>query len=124
MKTYTGGRNGLLAAMLAGALSLGACASSASVEGDWGSDEPGQAQLTFQGDGSVSGTDGCNRLTGRWEEGEQGEGSAQLDHLAGTLMACTDVDTWLSRADAVTVREGSLHVFDAQGVEIGTLPRQ
>lgn len=88
--------------------------------GTWGSTAAQAPNLTFTEDGNVSGTDGCNRLTGSWTaEGD----TVDLGTMASTLMACADVDTWLSGARTATVDGDTLVVRDEGGSEIGTLDR-
>ena len=88
--------------------------------GTWGSAEPGQPQLVLDGSGKLSGTDGCNRLTGSWEQ--DGE-SVSFGAVASTMMACQDVDTWLVGLTSARVDGDTLRVSDAAGKEIGTLTR-
>lgn len=112
------------AAVLTAAL-LGACASPSTAEaeavGSWGSDEPGQPQLTLERGGGLHGTDGCNRMSGSWEIVE---GHISLGPIASTRMACQGVDTWLSGVASLKVAGDVLRVFDGDGNEIGTLPRR
>ena len=66
------------AAVLAAILLLAGCAgtpSGAAVVGRWGSTSSGQPNLDIQNDGTFSGTDGCNRLSG------QGPDRRRRDHL-------------------------------------------
>ena len=109
-----------VSALMVSALLLPGCSSATSPVDDWGVDEPGQPQLTLSEDGRVSGTDGCNRLMGSWEEAGD---SIQLSEIASTLMACEGVDTWLSGAQSLKVDGDTLHVFAAGGRELGTLRR-
>lgn len=89
-----------------------------SVIGTWGSAEPGQSQLRFEEDGSVTGTDGCNRLAGKWSlENEV----VTFEQMISTMMYCEGVDTWLSAAASARVHGKALHVYDRTGQEIGTL---
>ncbi|MEE1620805.1 META domain-containing protein [Zafaria sp. J156] len=89
------------------------------VVGTWGNPtDSSLPTLEFTDDGSVTGTDGCNRLMGGWTvEG----GQVVFDALAGTMMACPDVDTWLSTAARAEREEGILRVFGPDGEQIGTL---
>lgn len=102
---------------------LVACSStdSASAAGTWGVDAPGQPQLVLADDGTLSGTDGCNRLTGSWK---QGGDRVELYPLASTMMFCEGVDTWLVMATDLEMEDQVVHVFDAEGTELGTLERQ
>lgn len=114
------------AAVALAAFGLTACGASndatdSSPVGVWGTpDAPGEPSLTFSDDGSFSGTDGCNRLAGEWTA----EGSTiDLGEMITTLMACEDVDTWLSNAATAEVSSSKLTVLDRSGTEIGELAR-
>ena len=92
-----------------------------SVVGTWGSAAPGQPQLQIAEDGSVTGTDGCNRLAGKWAlENEV----VIFQQMISTMMYCEGVDTWLSEAASARVHGKALHVYDRAGLEIGTLERE
>lgn len=92
-----------------------------SVVGTWGSAAPGQPQLRFAEDGSVSGTDGCNRLAGKWTLENK---VVIFQQMISTMMYCEGVDTWLSGAASARVHGNALHVYDRAGLEIGTLVRE
>lgn len=106
-------------------LALGGCTggsggSTTDVEGTWGSTTQSSPNLTFAPDGTVTGTDGCNRLTGSWSvDGDV----VRIERLASTEMYCEGVDTWLSNASHVALEGTSLRVSDANGSRIGTLER-
>lgn len=89
--------------------------------GTWGDrDTRGKPSLEFTDDGRYAGSDGCNNLMGSWEvEGD----TVDLGAMASTLMACEDVDTWLSQAATVVVNGDTLEVQDEDGQQIGTLDR-
>ncbi|MBM7832204.1 heat shock protein HslJ [Agromyces cerinus] len=89
--------------------------------GTWGdvatTDEP---SLAFGNGGSLSGTDGCNRLVGSWTaEGD----TVTFVEVASTRMLCEGVDTWLAALATATISGDTLTVFDESGEEIGTLDR-
>lgn len=119
-----------LAARTAAALALGlalvssasACASStpASPVGIWGVDQQGSPSLTFSQDGSVSGSDGCNRISGSWS---QSGSTITTGPMVSTMMYCEGVDTWLSQIDSATMDGDTLTVIDQDGQQIGTLER-
>src|SRR5699024_9404716 len=94
-------------------------------EGSWGSLEPGQPNLVLAADdafsGTVAGTDGCNRLTGRWRFDD---GVVRFTQMASTMMYCEGVDTWLSAAASGEVRGKKMYVFNREGNAIGTLVRR
>lgn len=118
---------GLALALLA-AGTLASCADAAgsgsgspSVEGSWGDTSDTRApSLEFAADGRVNGTDGCNRLMGNWT---QDGATVTISHLASTMMACHDVDTWLSAAATAELDGDTLAVFNTDGEPIGTLQR-
>lgn len=88
--------------------------------GTWGVDKPGEPNLTLSSDGQLSGSDGCNRLVGTWS---QTGSTVDFGEVASTMMACQNVDTWLSGLSNGRVDGTTLHVLDADGAEIGTLTR-
>jgi len=109
-----------------GGAALTACAgsggSSAPVEdvtGLWGiQDTEGIASLDLAEDGSATGTDGCNRMVGTWEQdGTQ----VAFGPWATTRMACPTVDTWLSLSVKATLEGENLVFVDQNAVELGTL---
>lgn len=93
----------------------------AEIEGTWGDDSaPGSPYLDLDDDGTLTGTDGCNRLTGEWT----GSGDViEFGPIASTRMACVDVDDWLSGARTATVSGTTMTVLGADGAEIGVLER-
>ncbi len=104
----------------AGMLVLTACGSAATAaQGTWVSPED-ETTLTFTGEGLITGTDGCNMLSGTWEE--DGD-DVTLTGLSTTEMACPGVDVWLVDPASATVEGDVLHVFDAGGTELGELSR-
>lgn len=110
-----------LCSLVLSAVFLSSCSSHTSVVGNWGVDQPQQPQLTFREDGTLGGTDGCNQMAGAWEDTGT---SVEVMELISTKMFCADVDTWLSRVQSLTIHNDTLHVFDAQGHELGTLQRR
>jgi len=102
-------------------LATGCSTSATSPVGTWGEDTSGSPSLTFAEDGTVSGTDGCNRLAGSWTQ--DGDTLDFGGSLISTLMACEDVDTWLSGITTATVDGDTLTALDADGAALGTLER-
>lgn len=88
--------------------------------GVWGdTSDSKQPSLDLTSDGSVTGTDGCNRLMGSWKEDGK---TISFGGFASTRMACAGVDTWLSQAATAKIQEdGKLAVFGQGGEVIGTL---
>lgn len=118
-------RTALLALPLA-ALFVVACGtpsegSSPNPEGTWGADAPNAPQLILAEDGSLSVTDGCNRLVGTWELHDD---RVEFSPIAFTNMFCEGVDAWLSQAAIATAQDDTLRIFDHSGEEIGSLVRQ
>jgi heat shock protein HslJ len=118
-------RKSLTAGAVGGALVLaflmtGCAPAAAPPAGTWGSSAEGEPQLVLQANGSLSGTDGCNRLTGTWSK--KGK-TVSFDDVASTRMACTGVDTWLIDLSTATIAGTTMHVLNDAGTEIGTIER-
>ena len=94
--------------------------SGAAVVGMWGSTATGQPNLDIQNDGTFSGSDGCNRLTGK---GSIDGDSITFGPIASTLMACENVDEWLGKAATGNVSGDTMTVLDDSGKTIGTLKK-
>lgn len=118
MRGTAAGIAGILAAVVAGGLL--SCAASVSAEGTWGQESAGKPQLVLEKDGSLQGTDGCNRLMGTWSAENH---KVTFEGVASTAMACEGVDDWLSGLHTATVDRDTLIVKDASGAEIGQLER-
>ncbi|MER1995925.1 MAG: META domain-containing protein [Arthrobacter sp.] len=96
-------------------------ASPAAPEGVWGNPENmREPSLELHEDGRLTGTDGCNRLMGRWV---LEDGTVRFQEVAMTMMACPDVDQWLASAASAVPTEDALLVYDGDGNQIGSLPR-
>ena len=89
--------------------------------GTWGDTaKTTEPSLELADDGGLAGTDGCNRLTGEWtQDGD----TIEFGDVASTMMACEDVDTWLSGLATGTIDGDTMTVLDADGEELGTLER-
>lgn len=120
-------RIGLVVAL--GGAALAACSSSedssgaalepSDVTGTWSqTDTEPPVDLELADDGTVSGSDGCNQLNGTWKiDGSE----VQLGPFAATMMACDNVDTWLSAATSANVDGDEMTVFNEDHKEIGVL---
>ncbi|MSR99865.1 META domain-containing protein [Arthrobacter sp. BL-252-APC-1A] len=98
-----------------------ASADASAPEGIWGNPEnTREPSLELHEDGRLTGTDGCNRLMGRWV---LEDGTVRFQEVAMTMMACPDVDQWLASAASAVPSEDTLLVYDGAGNEIGTLTR-
>lgn len=121
-------RKGILVTGAAGffavSLALAGCSSGggeADPAGTWGQSGAGQPQLVLAKDGGLSGTDGCNTLTGTWEKKDD---KVSFGPVASTLMACDGVDAWLSALNSATISGTTMTVLDQGGAKIGTLDKQ
>ncbi|MBP2412719.1 heat shock protein HslJ [Arthrobacter stackebrandtii] len=125
-----------LAALAGGlllALTISSCGATTGPVGTWGdgynTDKQPYLELALAADqdasfeqaGFISGSDGCNRLSGQWF---YAQGELKFQNLGGTLMQCEGVDTWLSKAATAKVDGDTLTVHDATGAELGTLDRR
>ncbi|WP_025155392.1 META domain-containing protein [Leifsonia aquatica] len=114
-------RAALTLTAVAAVIALSGCSSSASAfTGTWGSTGVGQPNLTIKNDGTFSGNDGCNNLSGK---GSANGDTFTFGTFASTKMACEGVTTWLNDAATATISDGQLTVFDKGDTKIGTLPR-
>lgn len=90
--------------------------------GQWVQDGADAPFLSISADGSFSGDDGCNVLTGSWELAD--DGAVLFTQIASTLRFCEDVDTWLSQAAKGRVLSGVITIEDADGLVLGQLSAQ
>ena len=91
------------------------------VVGSWGaSSTEGEAYLELAEDGTASGSDGCNRMTGEWR---RSEGGVAFSAWATTRMACPAVDPWLSLAVTARLEDDHLVFVDKDATQLGTLTR-
>ena len=111
------------AAVAAVMLLLAGCAGTPSgkaVSGEWGSKAAGQPYLNIQEDGTFSGTDGCNQLSG---QGQIDGNEITFGSITSTMKACQGVDEWLAHAATGNVRGDTMTVLNDGGKTIGTLKR-
>ena len=115
-------RLAVVGAGVAPVVALAGCSSSAvSAAGTWGTpSSQGKPYLELKTGGALSGSDGCNRLTGTWT---QSGDDVTFGHLASTLIACQGVDTWLSKAHSATIKGSTMRVLDDDKQDIGTLTK-
>ncbi|KQS97056.1 META domain-containing protein [Cellulomonas sp. Leaf395] len=97
----------------------GAELSPTDVAGTWTEpDSKPPVYLELAEDGGLTGSDGCNQLTGTWEvDGTK----VDFSELAATMMACADVDTWLVGAESATIDGAEMTVLGEGDKEIGIL---
>lgn len=92
--------------------------------GTW-HDPDGGAVVTFADDGSLTGTDGCNRFVATWKlsSGDGGQGSVvTVAPFATTLMACAGPwSAWIISMASIRHDGDHLTVSNDTGLEIGQL---
>ncbi len=89
--------------------------------GSWVAKTPAQAGLTLNADGTLTGNDGCNTLSGTWTATKK---SAEFGPLASTQKACAGVNTWLSKATEARQDGLTLNIYDGAGDTIGVLDKK
>jgi heat shock protein HslJ len=115
-------RPALIVAAIIVVAALAGCSSSASsFTGTWGSNATGQPNLTIKDDGTFSGTDGCNALSGK---GTISGDTFTFGPFASTMVACPGVQPWLNLAHTAKVDGSNLVVYKNGGEKIGTLAKQ
>lgn len=88
--------------------------------GAWEASVDGTPVLWFSADGTVTGNDGCNDLSGRWSQDSTGR--IQLEALvSSTTNACDDVDAWLGRGRSADIIDGYMFVNGEMDSPIGGL---
>ncbi len=87
------------------------------IVGTWGSDEKGHPHLTFDADGHVKGTDGCNGIRTTYEK--TGDG-AQFGFYASTRRGCPGVSSWLQGVTRVTYEGDTMTAYSGKK-KLGTL---
>lgn len=77
--------------------------------------------IVISEDGTAGGSDGCN-FFGEMHWAVTG---TRIEFTGGvqSLMACPNIDQWLSRRSTATLSGDTMIFFDEEGVEIGRLPR-
>lgn len=102
--------------------SSGSALTSSDVTGQW--NEPSSkplVDLLFLANGSVSGSDGCNQMNGTWKINGS---TVEFGPFSATMMACADVNTWLSGAASATIDGTTMTILDDKATTIGTLEKQ
>ena len=85
------------------------------------SDEADAPSLTLAEGGELTGTDGCNQLSGSWELKD--DDLVYFGSVASTRMACPDVDVWLDKLSQATISGSTMTILGQDGAEIGQLER-
>lgn len=90
--------------------------------GQWvESDATGAPMLSIAVDGSFTGNDGCNILSGEWLLAD--DESLDFSATATTRKLCEGVDTWLSGLHSGRIQGGTMTISDETGTVIGQLVR-
>lgn len=81
-----------------------------------------EPSLNLAADGTLTGSDSCNRLHGSWSEDD---GTITFHDVVSPGLVCgpDGFDTWLSGLASATIDGDLLTVLDAGGNELGTLDR-
>lgn len=88
--------------------------------GGWEASVDGATFLRFTADGTVTGSDGCNELSGRWSQDSAGR--IELEELLPqTANACDGIDAWLGRGRSADIIDGYMYVNGDAGSPIGGL---
>lgn len=88
--------------------------------GTWTADGPKAPRVTLNLDGSFSGNDGCNTMSGRYTVVD---GRVHLGPAIKTKMYCGN-DVWFEKADKLEREGDRLRVLDKNDRKIGTLKRE
>ncbi|TFC50403.1 MULTISPECIES: META domain-containing protein [unclassified Cryobacterium] len=83
------------------------------------SNTPTAPFLSIEADGTYSGNDGCNVLTGSWEQAD--DEAILFTGGVTTLIACEGVDQWLNQAAQGRVQAGVMTLQAADGTVLGQL---
>lgn len=92
-----------------------------SVNGRWASSKPGSAAfLKITADGSLTGSDGANRISTTWSNDASG---AIVEPFLTTQRATQGMEMWVGRTRRVEADGDRLTVFDQAGNHLGVLNR-
>lgn len=88
--------------------------------GAWEARVDGTPFLRFATDGTVTGNDGCNDVSGRWVQEPDGRIDLGTLHLE-TTNVCDEVDAWLSRGRSADIIDDYMYVNGDMDSPIGGL---
>lgn len=92
-----------------------------SIRGRWVSTKPGSAAfLTLADDGSLTGSDGANRISTIWTGDDTG---ALVEAFVTTQRATQGMERWVGRTRRLEADGDRLNVFDQAGNHLGVLNR-
>ncbi|GGI45132.1 META domain-containing protein [Agromyces flavus] len=90
--------------------------------GTWGDSSGTDSPfLTLEDGGDLSGSDGCNSLSGTWSVDEADQ--VVFENVASTQKACEGVDDWMSQLSVAEVSGDTMTVLGTDGAQIGQLER-
>lgn len=87
--------------------------------GRWEASVDSATYLQFTSDGTVTGSDGCNGLSGRWDQDDDGRIIWEMASTSTTI--CDGIDTWLSEGRSGDIIDDYLYVNGETGSAIGGL---
>ncbi|KGM09224.1 hypothetical protein N868_03745 [Cellulomonas carbonis T26] len=94
--------------------------------GRWVADAPvadDEPHVDLAGDGTYTGSDGCNGAAGRWALGAEGRFLATSGPMTAIGCDGAPVPSWVATARRVGMDGGALVLLDADGEELGRLSR-
>jgi heat shock protein HslJ len=121
MRTLKGAVSPLVIAAFVLTALVGCSTAAGSFPGNWGDEAAGKPSLTIKDDGSFSGNDGCNDMSGK---GTISGDTFTFGPFATTQKACDGVHPWLNIADTAKVDGTTLTVYSSAGNKIGTLDKR
>jgi len=90
---------------------------SMAAKGTW-ADSSGEVVLTFTQEGLITGTDGCNKVEGTWEEhGDDVTLTLQIDEEND----CPGVDVWLVDPTEAVIDGDVMQVYGPNNTHLGEL---
>lgn len=93
---------------------------SMAAKGTW-ADSSGDVVLTFTQEGMITGTDGCNKVEGTWEEhGKDVTMTMQIDEEKD----CPDVDVWLVDPTSAVIDGDTMRIYGPNAMHLGDLTEQ
>lgn len=110
-----------LAAAMSLAATLNGCLMvSTAAMGTWTGDTSGM-ELTFTQEGLITGTDGCNRAEGTWQEHGN---DVVLTFTIADDEQCPGHDEWLADATQGRIEGDTMRLFGENNDHLGDLTRQ
>lgn len=89
-------------------------------KGTW-SDSAGTVVLTFTQEGLITGTDGCNEVSGTWEEHGN---DVTLTVTIDDANTCPEIDQWLTDPVEAAIDGNTMQVYGPNTTFLGELHEQ